>query len=150
MSAIHVLCQTLSKRHDNSDSGNVAFRDPQINLYVEDAEVSARFYHDLFGFRETFRTPKKGAPIHVELRLGNLTLGVATKESVSSIHGFKPGAGPSSAEIVLWTDDVDKSFASVTARGARPLSPPHDFIGTVRGAWVADPDGHPIQIVSRI
>jgi catechol 2,3-dioxygenase-like lactoylglutathione lyase family enzyme len=33
------------------------FRDPQINYYVRDVEASARFYVDLFGFEEIFRTP---------------------------------------------------------------------------------------------
>jgi hypothetical protein len=31
----------------------------------------------------------------------------------------------------------------------RTLSPPHDFIGTLRAAWVADPDGNAVQIVTR-
>lgn len=48
------------------------FRDPLVNFYVKDVEVSVRFYRELFGFQETFRTPKEGAPMHVELRLGHL------------------------------------------------------------------------------
>jgi lactoylglutathione lyase len=47
------------------------FRDPQVNFYVNDIDVSLRFYRDLFGFEETFRTPEQGAPIHVELRLAH-------------------------------------------------------------------------------
>jgi catechol 2,3-dioxygenase-like lactoylglutathione lyase family enzyme len=125
------------------------FHDPQVNLYVNDAEISAKFYRDFFGFRETFRTPKTGTPIHIELQLGSMTLGVATTDSVGEIHGFKAGGGPPRAEVVLWTDDVDREYASLTERGVRPLSAPHDFVETVRGAWVVDPDGNPIQIVSK-
>ncbi|MDG6991546.1 MAG: VOC family protein [Nitrososphaerota archaeon] len=126
------------------------FRDPQVNLYVKDAEVSARFYRDFFGFRETFRTPKRGSPIKIELQLGNLILGVGTSNSVREVHGFSTGGGPPRAEVVLWTDDVDKAFASLTERGVTPLSAPHDFVGTVRGTWILDPDGNPVQIVSKI
>lgn len=53
------------------------FTDPSVNLYVSDVETSARFYAGLFGFAETFRTPTSGPPIHVELRLGGLVLGLA-------------------------------------------------------------------------
>ncbi|MDG6904060.1 MAG: hypothetical protein JRN72_04595 [Nitrososphaerota archaeon] len=44
-----------------------SFRDPQINLYVKGVGASAGFYRDFFGFRETFRTPKEGVPVKVEL-----------------------------------------------------------------------------------
>jgi lactoylglutathione lyase len=54
--------------------------DPQVNLYVNDAGLSAEFYRDFLGFKETFGTPKTGPPIHIELRLGGMTLGVATTD----------------------------------------------------------------------
>jgi catechol 2,3-dioxygenase-like lactoylglutathione lyase family enzyme len=127
----------------------LVFRNPQINFYVTDVDASASFYQQLLGFKETFRTPREGAPIHVELRLGELTLGLASIESVRRIHAFDVGPGSPRAEVVLWTDDVDKTFARLTAKGVVPLSAPHDFIGTLRGAWVADPDGNPVQIVAK-
>ena len=129
--------------------GHVTFKNPQVNLYVKDAEKSAKFYSSLFGFKESFRTPRTGTPIHIELRLGNLILGVASHESVRRIHGLSPGSGPVRGEVALWTDNVDEAFADLKARGARPLSVPHNF-GSLCAAWVADPDGNPIQIVARI
>lgn len=125
------------------------FRDPQVNFYVEDAETASRFYRDRFGFTETFRTPEQGKPIHVELRLGQLTLGLATIDSVQSIHGLGAGAGPPRAELVVWTDDVDEEYAALTAQGVRGLSAPHNFLAALRAAWVADADGNPVQIVQR-
>ncbi len=127
---------------------NPVYRDPQVNLYVENVERSVRFYCDMFGFSESFRTPKEGAPIHVELQLGHLKLGLASIESVQHMHGFTAGAGPPRAEVVLWVNDVDEAFAALKMNGAKPLSVPHDFIGTVRAAWVSDPDGNPVQIVA--
>lgn len=124
------------------------FGDPQINFYVQDVEASTRFYRDAFGFTETFRTPKQGRPIHAEMRLAQLTLGFAAMDVAREMHGITAGTGPS-AELVVWTDDVDRVHADLAAREVRTLSAPHDFLDSLRAAWVADPDGNPVQIVMR-
>lgn len=126
------------------------FERPQVNFYVLDAEKSARFYQESFGFTETFRTPEHGPPAHVELRLGTFTLGLATIEALRDVHGIiTTVSGPPRAEVVVWTDDVDLAYADLEARKVRTLSAPHDFAGSLRAAWVADPDGNPVQIVMR-
>jgi catechol 2,3-dioxygenase-like lactoylglutathione lyase family enzyme len=127
------------------------FFSPQINYYVTDVETSARFYCVLLDFCETFRTPRTGPPEHIELRLGDLTLGIASLDSLRDVHGVDVGTGgPPRAELVLWTADVDKAYADLLTQGAAPLSPPHDFLdGALRSAWVADPDGNPVQLVMR-
>jgi len=125
------------------------FTDPQINYHVKDAEVAARFYRESFGFTETFRTPDHGPPVHIEMRLGGLTLGFATFDSLREVHGITAGSGPPRAEVVVWTDDVDGAYADLTARGVPTLSAPHDFLDSLRAAWVADPDGNPVQIVTQ-
>lgn len=124
------------------------FRDPQVNFYVRDVETSVRFYADLFGFEETFRTPSSGPPSHVELRLGGLILGLASTESALSTHGLTTGGGNPRAEVCLWTDDVDRAYSDLAAQGVQSLSSPHDFLGRLRAAWLADPDGNPIEIVA--
>jgi lactoylglutathione lyase len=112
------------------------FRDPQINYYVGDVDASVRFYCELFGFEETFRTPPTGTPEHVELRLGGLILGLASTESAQQTHGLTTGGGNPRAEVCLWTDDVDQVYADLVARGVSALSSPHDFLdGRLRAAW---------------
>jgi lactoylglutathione lyase len=125
------------------------FRAPQVNFYVEDIEASVSFYRDLLGFTETFRTPQEGTPAHVELRLDALILGLATFESLRDVHGVTVGTGAPRVEVVVWTDDVDAAFASLGAEGVRVLSPPHDFLASLRATWIADPEGNPVQIVMR-
>ena len=126
------------------------FTDPQINYYVEDVEVAVRFYAEHFGFVETFRTPKHGKPDHVELRLGPLVLGLASREAGRTVHGLPLGpAGNPRAELVLWTDDVDEVYTSLVENGVPSVRPPHDFLSSLRSAWVMDPDGNPVEIVTR-
>ncbi|MDR2984258.1 MAG: VOC family protein [Nocardiopsaceae bacterium] len=125
------------------------FDNPQINFYVADVEATARFYRESFGFTETFRTPAKGPPDHVELRLGQFILGLGNIDSLRQMHGVIAGTGGPRAEVAVWTDDVDKVYADLAAKGVTTLSAPHDFLESLRAAWVADPDGNPVQIVMR-
>lgn len=126
------------------------YRDPQINYYVQDVDLSVRFYVEHFGFVETFRTPSEGTPEHVELKLGGLILGLASHVAAQGTHGLTTGGGGARAEVCLWTDDVDAAYADLVAQGVPSLSAPHDFIGKLRAAWLADPDGNPVEIVMQI
>jgi predicted enzyme related to lactoylglutathione lyase len=123
----------------------MTFRSPQINVYTHDVGRLVAFYEGL-GFRETFRTPKDGEPIHVELGLDGFTIGIAAVAAAVADHGLRPELGGRPVEIVLWTDDADRDYERLTAAGAPSLSPPHDFLASLRLAWVADPDGNPIQL----
>jgi catechol 2,3-dioxygenase-like lactoylglutathione lyase family enzyme len=125
------------------------FSRPQINIYSDDIERSREFYLGL-GFEETFRTPSEGTPVHVELVLDGFKLGIAAATSVVSMHGLDVDLGRAGRgiEIALWTYDVDEAFSRLVAAGATPLSEPHEWLH-LRGAWLADPDGNPIQLVQR-
>ena len=127
----------------------VTFGKPQINLYSLDLPRAVAFYAEI-GFAERFRTPDTGDPVHVELTLDGFTLGIATVEAARSDHRLKVGGDGRWIEIVLWTDDVDMAVQSFFRKGAAILAPAHDFLeGRLRAAWVADPDGNPIQLVQR-
>jgi uncharacterized glyoxalase superfamily protein PhnB len=106
------------------------------------------FYEGL-GFRETFRTPEEGTPIHVEVTLNGFTIGIADADSARADHGLRPNLEGRPVEILLWTDDTDRDYERLTAEGAPSLSPPHDWLSNLRLAWVADPDGTPIQLAQR-
>ncbi len=124
------------------------FRTPQINLYSRDLPRALAFYTAL-GFVETFRHPQDGEPEHVELRLDGFILGIATVETAVADHGLAPNLEGRGMELVLWTDDTDAAAARLIGLGARALSAPHDWLGTLRVAWVADPDDNPIQLVQQ-
>jgi catechol 2,3-dioxygenase-like lactoylglutathione lyase family enzyme len=126
------------------------FFTPQVNIFSEDVDRSVAFYTRL-GFAETFRSPRDGAPLHVELVLDGLKIGIAAVTSAVADHGLDvdlslPGRG---MEIVLWTHDTDAAFSRLVEAGARALSEPHNWLDSLRVAWVADPDDNPIELVQR-
>jgi len=134
--------------HLKGASGMPTFESPMINLYSRDLARAVSFYTDL-GFVETFRTPTSGPPAHVELQLNGFKLGIATVEAARG-HGLRPDGEGRWIEIVLWTEDTDAAVNALTAKGAPLLSAAHDFLdGRLRSAWIADPDGNPIQLVQQ-
>jgi uncharacterized glyoxalase superfamily protein PhnB len=124
------------------------FSNPAMNVYTRNVVRLVTFYESL-GFRETFRTPQDGVPVHVELVLDGFTIGIASVDAAIADHGLDPNLGGRPIEIVLWTTDADGDYARLLASGAPPLSPPHDFLTNLRLAWVADPDGNPIQLAQK-
>ena len=120
-----------------------------INLYSRNLPRAVAFYSAM-GFVETFRTPASGEPVHIELKLDGFILGIATAEAAQETHGLYPEGEGRGIEIVVWTDDTAAAASALVAKGAPLLSPAHDFLdGKLRAAWIADPDGNPIQLVQR-
>jgi catechol 2,3-dioxygenase-like lactoylglutathione lyase family enzyme len=62
-------------------------------------------------------------------------------------HGLDPVPHGQRAAVILWTDDVDAAFEELTSKGVPALGEPQEWLGRLRIAWVADPDGHPVQLV---
>lgn len=124
------------------------FTAPQINLYTADVPQLQAFYERL-GFVESFRYAPEGVPRHVELKLGDFVVGIADASAAAADHGLSPNPEAGSVELVLWCDDADGEFARLVAAGAPAVSAPHDWLGQLRLAWVADPDGNPIQLAQR-
>ena len=126
-----------------------SFRTPEVILFSEDVERAAAFYSSL-GFAETLRVPTEGDPIHVDLVLDGYKIGIASVASTRDDHGLDPVPNGQRAAVILWTDDAAAAFAEVTAGGAPGLAPPHEWLGRLLIAWVADPDGNPVQIVQHL
>jgi catechol 2,3-dioxygenase-like lactoylglutathione lyase family enzyme len=124
------------------------FSAPQITLYSKDIRRALAFWGGL-GFAEVFRYAPAGEPVHVELALDGFTLGIADVAAARADHGLDPNLDGQAIEVVLWCTDTDVAYAKLTAAGAPVLSQPHDWLDDLRIAWVADPDGNPIQLVSR-
>lgn len=125
------------------------FSAPLVNLYTHDIEAGLRFYRDLLGFEETFRTPRDGTPEHVELRLDGFLIGLGTVEAARRVHGVEAAPGSPAMVLVVWTDDVDAAYRELTAAGVPSVQPPHDTGNSNRNALLRDPDGNLVEIVAK-
>jgi len=125
------------------------FTEGFVNLYTRDIEAGLRFYRDLLGFRETFRTPREGPLEHVELTLNGFGVGPGTVEVAERVHNVDATPGHPSMVLVVWTDDVDKSFELLTTAGTPVVQPPHDTGSSNRNALLRDPDGNLVEIVAK-
>ena len=121
-----------------------------VNLYTHDIEAGIRFYRDLLGFRETFRTPVEGTPEHVELKLDGFGLGLGTVEAAKRVHGVDPAPGSPAIVIVVWADDLDVAFERLVAAGAPVVQEPHNTGNNNRNALLRDPDGNLVEIVAKV
>ena len=121
-----------------------------VNLYTHDIEAGLRFYRDLLGFAETFRTPTEGTPEHVELELNGFGLGLGTVEAARRVHGVDASPGSPAMVVVVWTDDVDRAFEQLASSGAPIVQPPHNTGRHNRNALLRDPDGNLVEIVARV
>jgi lactoylglutathione lyase len=125
------------------------FESALVNLYTRDIEAALRFYRDLLGFEETFRTPADGVPEHVELRLGGFLLALGTVEAALRAHGVTAAPGAPAVVVVVWTSDVDAAYERLTAEGVPVVQPPHDTGNDNRNALLRDPDGNLVEIVAK-
>ena len=118
----------------------------QVILFSQNLPRAVAFYSRL-GFEETFRVPTEGDPIHVDLALDGYKIGIASVASTRDDHGLDPVPEGQRAAVILRTDDTPAAFAELTANGAPGLVPPHESARCLLIAWIADPDGNPIQLV---
>ena len=127
----------------------IMFASALVNLYTRDIEAGIRFYRDLLGFEETFRTPREGTPEHVEFRLDGFTIGLGTVEAARRVHRVEAVPGSPAMSLVVWTDDVDQAYKDLVAAGVPSLQPPHDTGNNNRNALLSDPDGNLVEIVAK-
>ena len=123
---------------------------PFVNLYTRDIEAGLRFYRDLLGFEETFRTPTIGVPEHVELSLRGFGLGLGTVEAAKRVHGVDALPGSPAMVLFIGTEDVDETYERLTHSGTVVVQPTHNVGKHNRTALLRDPDGNLLEIISRV
>ena len=77
-------------------------------------------------------------------------VGVAEKLAPAPGHRGRLASGACSRRRRSTSSGLYAAFADLVDAGARALSAPHDWLdGTLRVAWVADPDDNPVELVER-
>lgn len=125
----------------------MAFLSAMPNLYSADVERAAAFYRDLLGGAETFRVPATGPAEHVELRLGDVTIAISSRDVVAG-EGLPAPTPGHPMELVIWCDWADDAVAALRAAGTPVLVEPYTGHGN-RRAYVTDPDGNWLALVSK-
>ncbi|HET8767767.1 MAG TPA: VOC family protein, partial [Pedococcus sp.] len=115
-------------------------------LFSADLARAVEFYTRL-GFAEVFRTPREGAPIHVDLVLDGYRIGLASENSTRDDHGLDLVVEAQRAAVILWTDDVPAAYTHLLELGATAVTAPSPWLGRLLIAWATDPDGHLVQVV---
>ncbi|HEX6255657.1 MAG TPA: VOC family protein [Euzebyales bacterium] len=118
-----------------------------IVLIVADLDRSVRFYADVLGLPLGHRS---GPYAQFSTGVTRMSLyereAMATTLRVDALHPPRPDAP--GFELGFKVDDVDAAYAELVAAGADAVTAPHDRPWGQRTAYVADPDGHLIELVS--
>ena len=117
-------------------------------LFVDDAEAAIAWYAKHLGAVETLRVSSRdrSTVIHTRLEIGDSILMLS---DVSHDWSEAPGSdGPSSANLMLYVDDVDATQARCIANGATELMPVGDKFWGERMGKFRDPFGHVWNVAS--
>lgn len=124
------------------------FTEAMTTLYTSDIDKAFAFYRDRLGGSETFRFPREGQLEHVEFRIGDTVLSLTSRDAVTALGMPEPTRG-NPMELVVWTESTDDAVAALRDAGTPVLLEPVDHVAGMRRAYVADPDGNWIAVVSR-
>ncbi len=117
------------------------------HLYTADVDRAVAFYRDQLGGTQTFSVPATGAAEHVELRLGDVTIGISRRDAVTR-HGLPAPTHGHPMELTIECDSADDMIAALRTAGTPVLVEPYDGYGH-RRAYVTDPDGNWVALISK-
>jgi lactoylglutathione lyase len=126
-----------------------------VRLLTGDFDASYRFWRDVMGLTVAFGPDSPGGvPNYAYFTIGDVGVELMRPDDFAAALGAPtPAAVPSSLEavLVLGVDDVDAAYAELVGKGARSVAGPLDRPQWgARTAHIADPDGHLIEIYTRL
>ena len=121
-----------------------------LGLFVADMGKMIRFYRDVLGFEIT--EPEDAVNVYLK-KDGVLFMLYERKNFEKMPHRNNEYLNGCNGhyEIALKVesfDAVDKTFAEVCAKGAKPVMPPETMPWGQRTCYIADPEGNLIEIGS--
>jgi len=126
-----------------------------VSLSVAELAAQRRWYQEALGFTEVieeFEVPEAGVRTAVLQAGGGARIeliersGSARNETFGDPMDTLRGQGY--GHWALEVDDLDHTFATLTALGAQPIWPPADAVQPgARFAYVKDPEGNLIELI---
>ena len=116
-----------------------------VVLVVADVDRSLAFYTGVLGLPLAHRSGP-----YAQLDTGATRIALYQREAMAATLGRPVRAADPGApgfELGFKVADVDAAYAELTAAGAAPVCPPVDRPWGQRTAYVADPDGHLVELV---
>ncbi len=111
-------------------------------LMVRNAAAAIDFYKKAFNAIELMRFPGPGGKImHAEVKIGDSPVMLADEQPDEG-HVGPQTLGSAGVSLMLYVDDVDKTFAQAVAAGAKAKRPVEDQFYGDRLGVVVDPFGH--------
>ena len=125
-----------------ADLSALKFKLNFFKLIVRDLDTVQKFYADTFGFQQRSRIALPGLEeVMLALPGEQFTL-VLYRHTDGREVDIGTGYGP----VGFLTRDVDAAVAHALANGASLVAPPRE-IGSMRLAFVKDPEGHEIEMI---
>ena len=117
-----------------------------IVLIVADLDRSVRFYAEVLGLPLGHRSGP-----YAQFSTGPTRVSLYEREAMArtlGVEALHPAAPDAPAfELGFKVADVDAAYAALVSAGAGAVTPPRDRPWGQRTAYVADPDGHLIELV---
>ncbi len=118
------------------------------HLTLKNAAQAIDWYRKAFGAKELLRMPGPGGSVmHAEIKIGDSVV-MFSDESPQSAEKAPESAGASTASLMIYTPDVDKTFQRAVTQGAKTVMPPTDMFWGDRFGTLHDPFGHAWSIAT--
>lgn len=120
-----------------------------IVVIVAELDRALRFYVDLLGLPLGHRSGP-----YAQLETGETHLALYERQAMAATLGTDgltaPDLDAPGFELGFKVDDVDAAYAELTAAGAAGVSAPANRPWGQRTAYLRDPDGHLVELVTQL
>jgi lactoylglutathione lyase len=126
-----------------------------VRLLTSDFDASYQFWRDVMRLPVAFGPDSPGAiPGYAYLTIGEVGVELMSRDAFAAALGeATPAPTPAGHQIVLvlGVGDVDATYTALVGRGATSVATPVDRPAWgARSAHLADPDGHLIELYTRL
>ena len=125
---------------------------PRVTAYlaIDGAGDAIEFYKKILGATERFRMPGPDGRIgHAEIGIGDSVIMMADVSPEMNFVDPKK-LGNTSVNLVVYVEDVDKTFKAALEAGAKETQPVEDKFYGDRAGTFDDPWGHRWNVMSHV